>query len=368
MSARQRFPTVTLLLISANLSAAFAIVAFHDHDLKNQFGFHPDHPTFQSIFTSLFMHANVVHLLGNMIFLAAVGAAVELAAGSLRFASVYFVSGLCGILCHYWVVHNTSEPAPVLGASGCIAGCAAYYSVRYPQLRVPVAPKLALNVATITVIWVVLQGIGAIGAVLKIGDSAGVSFWSHLGGFVGGILISFVFRAPDLGQLRLGHEVLDRMNNRGPVAAAAAARKHLKEHPRDPKALSQLARACAQMDDADGEGRAILEILDIEPESQHPILLGRLVEIGRPMLLSSHRRNVLAEKFKESHPSVARALLRSVLQESPSDSQRPEALLALVALERDSEPVRAQALLDELLSSYPLHPCVELARKRGWVS
>jgi hypothetical protein len=252
----------------------------------------------------------------------------------------------------------------VLGASGCIAGCAAYYSVRYFELRVPVAPKVSLNVATITILWMALQ---AIGAVVKIGDYAGVSFWAHLGGFAGGLLFSLVFRAPDLGQIRLGHEVLEQMNNRGPVAAAAAARKHLERHPGDPKALRQLARACAQMDDSEGEGKVILELLEVEPDEQHPVLLARLIEIGYAKLLSSHRRNVLAEKFKDSHPSVARALLRSVLQEPPTDSQRPEALLALVGLEREREPGRAQALLDELLSSYPLHPCVELARKRGWV-
>jgi TolA-binding protein len=157
------------------------------------------------------------------------------------------------------------------------------------------------------------------------------------------------------------------MNNRGPVAAAAAARKHLEKHPNDPKALQQLARSCAQMDDADGEAKAILRLLDVQLESEHPMLLARLVEIGQAKKISSHRRNALAEKFKESNPSVSRALLRTVLQEPASDSQRPEALLALVALERDREPGRAQALLDELLSSYPLHPCVDLARKRGWV-
>jgi membrane associated rhomboid family serine protease len=363
VSSRQRFPIVTLLLIAANLLAEFVVLV--NPDLGLQFGFHPDHPTFQTIFTSLFLHANVVHLLGNMIFLAAVGAAVEMAAGSVRFACVYFVSGVIGVLCQYLVTRHAGFPAPVLGASGCIAGCAGYYSVRYTGLRVPIAPKLSMNVATVTGIWIALQ---VVGAFIRIGDSAGVAFWSHLGGFAGGILISLVFRAPDLGQVRLGHEVLDRMNNRSPVAAATSARKHLERHPGDPKALHQLARSCAQMDDSAGEGKAILELLEVEPLAEHPVLLARLVEIGEAKMLSCHRRNALAEKFKDVNPGVARALLRSVLQDSTADSQRPEALLALVGLEREKEPKRAQALLDELLRSYPLHPCADLARKRGWVN
>ena len=208
-----------------------------------------------------------------------------------------------------------------------------------------------MNVATITIIWMALQ---LIGGFIRIGDSGGVAFWSHVGGFLGGILISLVFRAPDLGQVRLGHEVLDRMNNRGPVAAATAAKQHLEKHPGDPKALRQLARAYSQMGEPAEEAKAIMGLLEVEPLAEHPNLLARLLEIGQAKLISSHKRTALAEKFKDMNPAVARALLTSVLQEPPTDSQRPEALLALVGLERERSPKSAQALLDELLRTYPL--------------
>ena len=363
MSARRRFPAVTILLLAANLCAAFGLLLYPD--LAYQFGFRPDMPRVQTAFTSLFLHANVFHLLGNLVFLAAVGAAVEMATGSIRFASVYFLSGLAGVALHYLVLRHAPDPVPYIGASGCIAGCAAYYSVRYTGLRVPVAPNFSVSVAGVTCVWVFLQ---VVGAMVKIGESSGVSFWAHLGGFAAGIVISLVFRAPDLGQIRLGHEVLDKMNNRGPVAAAAAARNHLEKHPGDPKALRQLARSCAQTDDKEGEANAILELMGVSPEQEQPALLGRLVEIGQAHRLTTHKRTALAEKYKEGNPSVARALLRSVLKEPENDSQRPEALLALIGLEREREPEGADALLNELLRTYPLHPCSDLARKRGWVA
>ena len=364
MSAPKRFPTVTLLLIAANLMAAFALHFYPD--LALEFGFRPDRPSVQGAFTGLFLHANLFHLLGNMIFLAAVGAAVEIATGSLRFASVYFLSGLAGVLCHYVVFRHAQDPAPLIGASGCIAGCAGYYSVRYTGLRVAIGPNKSLSVAAVTGVWVVLQ---VIGAVVHVGpEGGGVSFWSHLGGFAAGLVLSALFRAPDLGQVRLGHEVLDQMNERGPVAAAAAAKVHLGKHPNDSKALRQLARSCSQMDDADGEADAILALIDVDPELEHPALLSRLIDIGRADRLTPSKRTVLAEKFKEGSPAVARALLKTVLEGPSSDPSRPEAILALAGLERATEPARAQILLEELLSSYPLHPCVELARKRGWVS
>jgi hypothetical protein len=300
-----------------------------------------------------------------MIFLAAVGAAVELATGSLRFAAVYFLSGIVGVLCHYLVLRHVGSPPPILGASGCIAGCAAYYCVRYKGLRVAVAPNFSVSVLAITGVWIFLQ---LVGAVVRLGEVTGqVSFWSHLGGVATGLVLSVVFKTPDLGQLRLGHEVLEAMNKRGPAAAAVAARKHLKDHPNDKVALRQLARACSQMDDHDAEADVILLLFELEAETEQIALLARLVEIGRANRFSCGKRTMFAEKFKEEQPAVSKALLVTVLQETDQDAYLPEAMLALVALQRTSEPDKADQLLKQLIESFPLHPCVDLARKRGWV-
>ena len=83
MIEKSRLPIITLILIIANLFASFA-VAF-DPELVMDFGFNPRRPSFLTIFSGLFLHQNLLHLLGNMVFLAAVGAAVELATGSLQF-------------------------------------------------------------------------------------------------------------------------------------------------------------------------------------------------------------------------------------------------------------------------------------------
>ncbi|HWA84363.1 MAG TPA: rhomboid family intramembrane serine protease, partial [Fimbriimonadaceae bacterium] len=133
MSERGRLPIATLILIVANIVAAFAMV--WQPDLIYDFGFNPVRPTFESVFASMFVHANLFHLFANMLFLAAVGATVELATGTLRFVAVYLVSGLAGVGLHFLLaVRNISEPHPLVGASGCIAGCAAYYGIRYLRL------------------------------------------------------------------------------------------------------------------------------------------------------------------------------------------------------------------------------------------
>jgi membrane associated rhomboid family serine protease len=174
---RSRLPIVTLILIVANLAASF-VVAF-DPDLVIDFGFNSKSPSFLTVFTSLFLHQNLLHLLGNMVFLAAVGAAVELATGSARFMIVYLVSGLVGVCTHFLLTMSQAEPSIAIGASGSVAGCAAYYSVRYTRLKVPVAPKKGISVAMVTGVWLVLQ---LIGAFVHIGNPTAVSFWPTLVG------------------------------------------------------------------------------------------------------------------------------------------------------------------------------------------
>ncbi len=355
-------PILTLLLIGANLAAAFALVVAPG--LGREFGFRADRPTLAGALVGPFLHANLFHLLGNLVFLAAVGAAVEIATGPLRFGLVYFASMLAGVGLH-WLALRHSGGAPLIGASGAVAGCAAYYGVRYRGLRVAVGPNLAVPVLAIVAFWAAVQFVGAF---VHLGDdTGGTAYWAHLGGLGMGALLAVAFCAPDLGQERIGHEVLDRMNARGPAAAEAAARAHLKRHPNDPKALRDLADALHDLHEPPREADVLLTLLRVEPEAERPAILARLSEIGMAAHLPAARRVAFAEGLKEGHPALARALLLSVADAGADEPQRPEALLALAGLEREREPARASAILRELVVRYPLHPCCDLARKRGWL-
>lgn len=356
-----RIPITTLLLIAANMLAAFT--ALLQPELLDQFAFREDHPSIQTAFTSLFLHQNIIHLLGNMVFLAAVGASVELATGSLRFAIVYFVSGLAGV-----ATHMLLGPAsvPLLGASGSVAGCAAYYSARYFGLKVPLAPRVAVPVAAVTGLWLVLQVVGAL--VHIGGEASAVSYWAHLGGFVSGLLLTVAFRGPDLGQRALGHKVLDEMNQRSPAATIAAAEHHLISHPNDPKALQEIISAAATMDDAHVEVPAILKLLEVTPETNQGPLLRRLGALNHLSDLPALQRTLMAERFKPVDPDLSELLLASVVAEPVDEPQRPDAMLALAGLKMDADPDQAKLILSQLAKSYPLHASVELARVRGWLA
>lgn len=358
---RVRPPVVTLLLITANLLAAFLILA--NPDIGVEWGFRVQAPRLQTALTSLFLHANVLHLLGNMIFLAAVGAAVELSTGSIRFIVVYFVGGIFGILVHWLAMRQTAQPPPLIGASGAIGSCAAYYGVRYRQMKVPILPNRPAPVIAIVFAWVILQ---VLGGVIRIGDEGGVSYWAHLGGAMAGVLLSLIFVAPDLGQLRLKHEALAKLNEQGPGAVVAAAKQHLADHPHDPKALRQLISSYEKMGEHEEEVRAIYQLFDLVPDDERQPLVKRLTKLEALGGFTVTQLMQQSDRFAEREHEVSEQLMIEALRQA-GPKHRPEVLIHLVGLVRDSEPEKCQPWVDELKTSYPLHPATELARKRGWL-
>lgn len=363
MSAKRQLPIVTLILIAANIFAAYALTI--NPDLVYTYGFKPASPSVRASVTSLFLHENLVHLLGNMIFLAAVGASVEALSGSFRFASVYFVSGLIGVVSHFVFAPRALDAPPLVGASGAVAGCVGYYCARYLKLKVPVVPKLGATVATVTVIWLALQ---IVGIFVRLGDERlSTSYWAHIGGFVAGFLISFIFRAPDIGHLQARDQMLDLANLRSPSAVIRAAESHLKDHPNDTVALGEMANAYSTLEEHDKEAETLVRMLDLLPESQQAAAAHRLCQINQADRLPSLRRTMMAERFKASDPNCSKALLLSVMKGPKDDSQRPDAMLALAGLLRETNKPLSDKVLKELANTYPLHPSVELARAKGWL-
>ncbi len=355
MSKLNRIPIATLIFIAINIIAAF--VAALNPFFVEEWGFKGGSLLSLTVISNLFIHANLLHLAGNMLFLAAVGPAVEFAAGSWRFVTVYLVGGIFGVIAHRMLSHSD---AALVGASGCIAACVGYYTIRYVSLKVAVAPNVAVPVVSIAALWVVLQ---ALGAFVQIGaQSTGIAYWPHLGGIAVGVLLSLVFRAPSLANLQLGHEALDRMNQRGPYAAIAAANQHLKTHPNDTLALTQKAEACRTMGDKREEIETLVHLFEVQTPNQLEPIVNRLKELHALTCITSLRRAQTSDKLKADLPSVYVTLLESIANGDQDDPQRPDAMLSLAML--DGGEKWALALIDE----YPLHPASEVAKSRGLIS
>jgi membrane associated rhomboid family serine protease len=362
VSSTNRFPVVTLILIAANIAAAFA--SLWQPDLLEQFGFKSSFPSLRDALACMFLHANTLHLLGNMVFLAAVGPAVENLGGSWRLAAAYFVGGLAGVGAHWALSSPALDAPPLVGASGAVAACVALFTVRRMGMKVPLLPGVSVSMVAVTGAWIVLQ---VLGGFFRLGDAeASIAYWAHLGGVAAGLLLALVFRSHGDAAKQQGSEELQRLRERSPAAAAAAARSYLELHPDDLAALRSLAEACSQLGDSEGEQDAYLMLLDRIPESQQGSTISMLAKCGGLQRLPSVRRSLLAERFKQTEPEVAAELLRSVIEGPADDAQRPEAMLALAGLHRENNPEPAKQLVKELLETYPLHPAAEMARTRGW--
>jgi membrane associated rhomboid family serine protease len=157
-------------------------------------------PTWVTPFTSMFLHGGWLHLLGNMWFLWLFGNNVEDSMGRGRYALFYLLSGL-GAAATQALLSPTS-PVPMVGASGAISGVMGAYVVLYPTVRVHMLVVLIVFVTRIVVpaylmlgYWFLIQLLqGAASA----GSNGGVAFWAHVGGFVAGAGLIFLFRDPAL--------------------------------------------------------------------------------------------------------------------------------------------------------------------------
>ena len=202
----RRVPFVNYFLIAANIFVFILqwLAGSNQEALIYQFALIPSSFTsgvglgdITDIFTSMFMHAGLAHLGGNMLYLWIFGDNVEDSMGHGRFILFYLAGGLVASLAHIFT--NPGSQIPTVGASGAIAAVLGAYLVLYPNSRVlTIIPlgfflRITLIPAAIVLgLWFVLQ---LFSGVLSMGgpDVGGVAFWAHIGGFVAGVILAKVF-------------------------------------------------------------------------------------------------------------------------------------------------------------------------------
>jgi membrane associated rhomboid family serine protease len=156
-------------------------------------------PSWFTPLSSMFLHGGWFHLIGNMWFLWLFGNNVEDSMGHLRYLLFYLLSGLAAAALQ--TIVSPSSVVPMVGASGAISGVMGAYIVLYPRVRVHMLVFLFIFVTRIAVpaylmlgYWFLLQLLGGSAA----SGEGGVAFWPHVGGFVAGALLIFVFKDDDL--------------------------------------------------------------------------------------------------------------------------------------------------------------------------
>lgn len=202
-SQRRSLPVVTITLIALNV-LVFLIEVNAGQAFIQQWAFVPrrfaEDPAGQAhtIFTGMFMHGGWLHLFGNMLYLWIFGDNVEDEFGSARFLVFYLLSGVAATMAQFYV--STRSGIPNVGASGAIAGVLGAYLVMFPGSRVRVLmynQVVAMPALFVLGMWIVLQlfsGIGSVASTNQTADQGGIAYMAHIGGFVAGLLLSFLFR------------------------------------------------------------------------------------------------------------------------------------------------------------------------------
>ncbi|HDL85330.1 MAG TPA: rhomboid family intramembrane serine protease [Candidatus Acetothermia bacterium] len=154
-------------------------------------------PLWVTLFTAMFIHGGLLHILGNMLYLWIFGDNVEDAMGHGKFLAFYLLCGLIATATQSAISPHSAIPQ--IGASGAIAGVLAAYFMLYPYSRVLTLIPIFFFIRLIRIpaaillgfwfMFQVISGAGAIGA-----SGGGVAFFAHIGGFIAGGLLVFAFR------------------------------------------------------------------------------------------------------------------------------------------------------------------------------
>jgi membrane associated rhomboid family serine protease len=150
-------------------------------------------PDYATYVTYAFLHGDIFHLGGNMLFLWVFGDNVEDAMGHAKFLLFYLACGVFAALFHAWMVPDSD--LPLIGASGAVAGVIAAYLMLHPRVNVWVLAfkviPLRITAGFVLGIWVALQIV-----MVAMPDVGPVAWWAHIGGLIAGAVLIVFMRRP----------------------------------------------------------------------------------------------------------------------------------------------------------------------------
>ena len=200
------WPGVTVALVALNLLVYLRGLGLSERELEifvRGHGLVPAHFTWIDVFSSMFVHGGLMHLVGNMLYLWIFGDNCEDRMGHGRFLVFYLLCGITAALAQTFV--SADSLVPMVGASGAVAGVMGAYFVLYPRSRVLTLFPFPLTIIEIPAVyllglWFALQFVSGLGSLTPPAEgqlAGGVAFWAHIAGFGAGAVLVFLFRRPE---------------------------------------------------------------------------------------------------------------------------------------------------------------------------
>jgi membrane associated rhomboid family serine protease len=197
------WPGVTVALIALNVLVYVRGLGLSESELEyvvRARGLVPAHFTWADVFSSMFVHAGLLHLVGNMLYLWIFGDNCEDRMGHGRFLVFYLLCGITAALAQTFV--SADSLVPMVGASGAVAGVMGAYFVLYPRSRVLTLfpfPLVVFEMPAVYLLglWFAMQFVNGLGSLAPPAEgqlAGGVAFWAHIAGFGAGAALVFLFR------------------------------------------------------------------------------------------------------------------------------------------------------------------------------
>jgi membrane associated rhomboid family serine protease len=199
-SLRKTLPIATYILIAINVFFFLGELAGGE-DFIMRWAFIPKrfsaNPTGElpTLITSMFMHGGWMHLASNMLYLWIFGDNVEDRLGKIKYIFLYLLSGIAATFAQFAFFSDSNVPN--VGASGAIAGVLGAYLLYFPGQKVNVLlgrSIVAMQSLIVIGFWFFLQFVSGVGSLYSTADTGGVAYMAHIGGFIAGIGMAFLFR------------------------------------------------------------------------------------------------------------------------------------------------------------------------------
>ena len=198
----KNLPVFTLFFLTLNIGVFIygANLPVHPSALYENYALipyqliHSPVNAYPTIYTSMFMHAGIMHLGGNMLYLWIFGNNIEDVLGKFRFILFYFVCGTIAALGH--IATDMDSQIPMVGASGAISGILGAYLILFPFARIKTFIFLGIYwtiarvpAIALLLIWICLQIWNSVAT-----GSGGIAWFAHIGGFIAGVLLILPFK------------------------------------------------------------------------------------------------------------------------------------------------------------------------------
>ena len=210
----RRTPGISYAIVGLNIAAFIFILvdAARGGTPLATYGFVPADPNWFHLFTSLFVHAGILHLLGNMLFFFVTGPFIEDVYGRPLFTLLYLSAGVASVLTHAKM--NPESTIPIVGASGAISGIMGAFLVRLGARKIrflwiflppfPWRKQFAIQAFIFLPFWFLYQVLLA-----NVAAAIGVAVYAHIGGFLFGAVFALIIAVTGV-EKRFIHPAIER--------------------------------------------------------------------------------------------------------------------------------------------------------------